>query len=96
MTKSTENKLRFKGALTMLTNAYNGHGFENEGPHYYFSLMYEGYEFRGTLNRDCRLHLEDALILGGNGWTEEELELNRVAIDLEDRINLKINAIKVA
>lgn len=96
MTKSTENKLRFKGALTMLTNAYNGYDFNNEGSYYFFCLAYEGNEFRGSLSRDCTLHLDDAITLGGNGWTENELKLNRIAIDLEDRINLKISAIKVA
>ena len=89
MTKTEIKKLKIKKCLQHLENNYGGFDIEaGGGSNFYLTLQVLGVEFEGQFSRrDFAVALNDSIRLGGDGWSQEQINLQRAAEVLEGKIN---------
>ena len=89
MTKTEIKKLKVKKCLQHLENNYGGFDIEaGGGSNFYLTLQVLGVDFPGQFSRrDFAVALNDSIRLGGDGWSQEQINLQRAAEVLEGKIN---------
>ena len=94
MNKTELKKAKIKAALTFLEQNYGAIPEAGGGSNFYLYLTHQGEEFSGQFSRrDFTVTFYDSTTLAGNGWTAQERKHQANAVQLENEINQKLEAI---
>ena len=96
MTITAIKKENFKRTIELLINKYKAYDIDNEGAHIHMLIDFENNTIPCELSRDCMFESWDPLELGGNGWSDEEINTHKSSTKIVDiiiqdikKINLK-------
>jgi len=88
MTKTELRKQETKRVLNMLTNVFSIYSTERDNQYFQFFADYKSHRFQ--LQMDTRgYHIAgwDSIKLQGDGWTKEQIDNQKFAVELEELMN---------
>ena len=91
MTKTEIKKQTTKKIINHLIEEYDAYNIEREAQYIEFFTDYKSHRFQLQMDtRDYSISSWDSVTLAGDGWTEEELDKQKFAVELEDIMNESI------
>ena len=94
MNKTELKKAKIKAALTFLEQNYGAIPEAGGGSNFYLYLTHQGEKFSGQFSRrDFTVTFYDSIRLSGPGFTAQERKHQANAVQLENEINQKLEAI---
>ena len=101
MAKYNKTQLRkdqTKAVLATLVYKFNAYNINNEdGARFDFHVDFKDETFQGQMDRrDLEVSLWDSIGLYGDGFTPEEILKQKLAVELEDKINREIRLMKAS
>ena len=91
MTKTELKKQTTKNVLDHLVKEYNAYNIDREAQYFEFWVDYNDFTLQMQIDtRGYDVSSWDSVKLTGNGWSQEEIDKNKYAVELEDKINKSI------
>ena len=91
MTKTELKKQEIKKVLNMLINVFNIYNIERDNQYFHFWSDYKSHRFQ--LHMDTRgydISSWDSVKLSGDGWSQENIDKQKFAVELEDLMEKKV------
>lgn len=90
-TKTQLKKETTKKVLNLLIEEFDAYNIEREAQYFEFWTDYKSHRFQLQMDtRDYSISSWDSVKLIGSGWTEEELDKQKFAVELEDLMEKKV------
>ncbi len=88
MTKTELRKQQTKRVLTMLTNVFSIYNTERDNQYFQFMANYKSDSFQLQMDtRGYDISGWDSIKLQGDGWTQEQIDKQKYAVELEELMN---------
>ena len=91
MTKTELKKQEIKKVLNMLIKEFNIYNIDREYQYFDFWADYKSHRFNFQMDtRDYSIASSDSIKLSGDGWSQEDIDKQKFAEELEELMNKKI------
>ncbi len=91
MTKTELKKQEIKKVLNMLIKEFNIYNIDREYQYFDFWADYKSHRFQLQMDtRGYDISSWDSVKLSGDGWSQEDIDKQKFASELEDLMNKKI------
>ena len=91
MTKTELKKQTTKRVLNLLIEEFNAYNINREAQYFEFWTDYKSHRFQLQMDtRGYDISSWDSVKLSGDGWTKEEIDRQKFAVELEDVMNERV------
>jgi len=91
MTKTQLKKETTKRVINHLIQEFDAYNIEREAQYFEFWADYKSHRFQLQMDtRGYDISSWDSVKLSGDGWTKEELDKQKFAVELEDLMNERV------
>jgi hypothetical protein len=95
MTKTELRKQETKKVLDMLINVFNIYNIERDNQYFQFWSDYKSHRFQLQMDtRGYDIAGWDSIKLQGDGWTKEQIDKQKFAVELEELMNKYVSEFK--
>lgn len=91
MTKTELKKQTTKKVLNLLIEEFNAYNINREAQYFEFWADYKSHRFQLQIDtRGYDISSWDSVKLAGDGWSQEEIDRQKFAVELEDVMNERV------
>jgi len=91
MTKTELKKQTTKRVLKYLTEEFNIYNIERDNQYFQFWSDYKSHQFQLQMDtRGYDISGRDSIKLAGDGWSKEQIDKQKFAVELEDVMNERV------